>query len=176
MKISAGRGRTRFVGAASSWRPARANAALAKPGYSRCYRKPFQCPGDPLCMVAFENSAQISMSASDEGSHLLFVVQGVWDVDAVLRAARHIAAMAEATPHRKALIDLTGMTGTLTLAERYLMGASLGRIFAATQKVGVAQITDDKNGYAAKVATQRGAKMAVFSHIDDARLWLLSEL
>lgn len=114
------------------------------------------------------------MTSRDWGTHLRYTVTGVWHVDNILQLARMMAVALAATPHKRVLIDLMRVQGSLNMEERYRMGSSLGPIFAQAHKVAVVQEIREQNGYAAKIANRRGSKIQVFSHNDDAELWITS--
>jgi hypothetical protein len=114
------------------------------------------------------------MTIEHAESHLAFTLQGTWDVDQILGYSRDIVVALMGTEHRRALVDLILMEGALSMEERFRMGSGLGPIFTPANRVAVVQEIKEQNGYAAKMANRRGAKMQVFSHRDDALLWLLS--
>lgn len=116
----------------------------------------------------------VGVDITDLRSHLLVRLHGVWDVNAVLAASKDIAVRIDATPHRRALIDLLAMTGDLSMEERYRLGLSLGPIYSHAQKIAAVQAVRPDNGYVAKAANLRGAALVVFSHREDALAWLLA--
>ena len=115
----------------------------------------------------------VRMVTADCGTHLRFRLTGHWSVDPILLLAQTMAQGISASANGRALIDLLDMEGVLSMEERYRMGAHLGSIFAHAKKVAVVQVIRDQNGYVAKIANRAGAKIQVFSHEDDALIWLL---
>src|SRR5262245_25280925 len=114
--------------------------------------------------------------------YLRATLSGVYSLREVQEAYDQVVKAAVAAGQTRALIDMSGVDGTPTRDERYMIGlfvAAEQRILAAKTPPVEVQVAFygrpplvDPNRFGETVATNRGAKVNVSERLDEALNWL----
>lgn len=124
----------------------------------------------------------LNVEIQSKKHYLRATVSGAYNLRAAQDAYDQAVKAALAHGHTRVLIDASGMTGTPTQDERYMLGlfvAAEQRLLAAKVPQVTVQVAVfghrplvDPDRFAETVAVNRGAKVKVSERLDEALAWL----
>ena len=110
----------------------------------------------------------------EQGEGYLFVtIEGKLDQTVLMEMPDTIKAECERQGCKKVLIDCLRLSGTgLTTSQRFFIGEKIARVLRGI-RLAVVWPLKDIDGFAERVATNRGGRIIVTSDLEHARQWLL---
>jgi hypothetical protein len=102
---------------------------------------------------------------------------GPFNVDRILAVLAPAVEKARVTSHRKLLLDLSGIQGPISMADRYDLGVRGAALAGDLRKVAVFAPPEliDRDKFGIRVARNRGATADIFPAREEAVAWLLSD-
>ena len=118
----------------------------------------------------------IDIQFRDEGTHLVVVCQGKWELDTVSKAATAIRDMATQISHTRILVDWRNVPGPVTYLHRFRAGEEIARILPPPFRVAALSSVEIINKITEDTAVDRGALYFVSHDEQDLLRWLLEGL
>jgi len=122
------------------------------------------------------NKSNFEIKHSDEGEYLWASISGPWDLDALEEFIINVRKQAARSGCQRALVDALELQNpSATSFKRFVVGEIIAREWGPYIKVAAVAKPENMSRYVEDTAVNRGANFAVFSDVDEARVWLFGQ-
>jgi hypothetical protein len=117
------------------------------------------------------------MSSAGDERFVEAAYSGPFNVDRILAVLGPAVEKARGSSHRRLLVDLSGVQGPLSMADRYELGVRGAALAGNLRKIALFAPPEliDQDKFGIRVARNRGATADIFPTREEAVAWLLSD-